>query len=90
MRDTNSCEVLPAPLADNPWAVGHLAVEGELQDGIDPAVWSSVVASEYAFDPPRPCTCGGTTYFKATVGTYKCPDCDALGRPVLAVAEAGR
>lgn len=39
----------------------------------------SLVENEYAGAPaPVPCTCGGTAFYKATIGAMKCTSCGAL------------
>lgn len=59
----------------NPYVEEH--VQAEL--AFDPMNARHIVESEYANAPdPIPCTCGGTAFYKATIGAMKCTTCGAL------------
>ena len=66
--------------SENPWIAEHIAAETDFQDG-DRALAERLVTIEYA-DAPDPIVCphhcGGTAYYKSTIGAYKCPGCGGL------------
>lgn len=67
-------------MSDNPWIAEHVETETDFQDG-DRALAERLVAIEYADAPPPivcPHGCGATSYFKSTIGAYKCPSCGGL------------
>lgn len=58
---------------ENPWIAPHVSAERIM--GGNPAV----AAAEYADAPgPFPCDCGGTYWYKATIGAGKCTSCGEL------------
>jgi hypothetical protein len=61
----------------NPYLEGHIEGETVFQGG-DRELATQLVTSEYEGQDPMPCDCGGTLFYKATVGAYKCPDCGVL------------
>jgi len=69
----------------NPWIAQHIEGETLFQSGDGRSarrgrqIAEAVVASEYLGAPgPFPCPCGGTFWYRATIGAHKCPDCDRL------------
>jgi hypothetical protein len=70
------------PAMQNPWIAQHMAAEMDHTGGeYTRAKAVQAVRGEYASGPaPMPCECGGTAFYRATVGARKCPDCGALYR----------
>lgn len=67
------------PYRNNPWFQDHLAGERAYQSGVPFSYWSRIVASEFeGFEKPITCSGGHTSWWKATVGAYKCPTCGEL------------
>lgn len=63
----------------NPWIARHIDDESAYQPR-----WLArkLVLLEFAGCPdPTPCECGGTAWFRATVGSLMCPDCRRLYYP---------
>lgn len=67
---------------ENPWIEQHVAAETVHQRHFGRnarAVAQQLVALENSGAPePLPCSCGGTAWFRATVGVRMCPDCRAM------------
>lgn len=82
---TYCADHLPAAPAasENPWKAKHLELERRFADPTNPfeLAWAEkAVDGEYAgMDAyARPCPCGGTMHYRATVGALQCPDCREL------------
>ena len=61
----------------NPWQEQHTQREAAFQD--DSRVADRLVAMEYDDVPEAAaCRCGGTLWWKATVGAFKCATCGVL------------
>lgn len=62
----------------NPFIEEHVRREVPFADG-DYRSARAIVESEYANAPdPVPCRCGGTAFYKATIGAMKCTSCGDL------------
>lgn len=68
-------------MAINPHRVAHTDAEVTFQDG-NFAVASALVGNEYSGirNESAPCRCGGTLWYKATIGAWKCVDCGDLAK----------
>ena len=65
-------------LSGNPYVAAHMTAEAAFNEGVPREVWERRLRAEYEGMPPRPCDCGGTAWFKATIGVRKCDRCGAL------------
>jgi ribosomal protein L37AE/L43A len=70
----------PWQIEDNPWY--HIHLEGEMNflgEGYTRSIARQLVRGEFlGMEEPIPCAgCGAHAFWKATVGTYICPQCNA-------------
>lgn len=70
---------------NNPWFDQHVEAEAAYGEGGAVRRWRAArarVAAEFDLGPdPIPCPgerCTATTFWRATVGAYVCPDCGTL------------
>lgn len=67
--------------ATNPWRDQHMQAEMDYTGGeYTRSKARARVNGEYrnTDDMSEPCECGGTCYYRATVGARQCPDCGAI------------
>lgn len=74
------------PMMANPWFVQHLAGEYAFHPAgfTGRAIANQLVRAEFLNGPEiqkLPCPCSRTTWWKATVGSFVCPDCGRVGYP---------
>jgi len=72
-------------MSDNPWMEQHVAAEADFQHGSARQRWAvarKLVALEYSGmdEFARDCPCGGTLWYRATIGALACPHCGQLAR----------
>src|SRR5438270_5602616 len=77
----------------NPWIQGHM--DGEMDftgEGYTRRHARALVLGEYeGHEDPETCgNCGADAWYRATVGTYQCPNCRAIEYPVWVDRETGQ